>query len=54
MTGEKVGLVCIAENEALGAEDCIAIQLLYCDKRGWFGWACHDTVRCIMTWEQGS
>ena len=51
VTGEEVGLVCIVEKEARRVEDCIAIQLVYCDKRGWFGWACHDTVRCIVTWE---
>ena len=42
----------VLQEEAV--EDCIAIQLLYCDYRGWFGWACHDTVRCIVTWDQGS
>ena len=31
--------------------DCFTIQSLYPDKRT-VGWACHDTVECIVTGEQ--
>ena len=41
---------CIVAKKGLGAEDCIAIRLLYCNLGGWMtGVLCHNTLQCIVT-----